>query len=105
MGLEIDVSPQDLQTLQAFLEQYLPHMRVWAFGSRVKFTANPASDLDLAAFISPKQESQFSLLKDALDESTIPFRVDLHNWHELPEIFHETIRSNYVEIQRDKKTC
>lgn len=101
MGIKIDVSPQELQMLQTLLNQYVPHTIVWAFGSRVKCTANPASDLDLAVFISPNQEIQLSLLKEALEESNISFRVDVHNWHELPESFHENIRSNYVEIQSD----
>lgn len=101
--MKLDVAPQELKTIQALLKQYVPHTRVWAFGSRVKFTAHPASDLDLVAFISKEQELQFSLLKEALEESDLPFRVDLHDWNELPETFHKNIRSNYVEIQSDKK--
>lgn len=101
MGMKLDIPPQDLKTVQALLKQFLPHTRVWAFGSRVKFTAHPASDLDVAAFISKDQVIQFSLLKEALEESDLPFRVDLHDWNELPETFHKNIRSNYVEIQSD----
>ena len=37
-------------------------------------------------------------LIDALDESNIPFRVDLHVWDEVPERFHEIIRSEYLAL-------
>ena len=103
MGIKIDITPNHLKTLQALLNQYLPNTLVWAFGSRVKFTAKPNSDLDLVAFISKAQELKFSLLKDALEESNIPFSIDLHRWDELPETFHKNIESDFVEIQNDVK--
>jgi hypothetical protein len=37
-------------------------------------------------------------LKEALDESNIPYRVDLHVWDEVPERFHEIIRSEYLAL-------
>ena len=104
MGIKIDITPKDLKTLQTLLKQYLPNTVVWAFGSRVKFTAKPSSDLDLVAFITNEQEMTFSLLKDAISESYLPFRVDLHNWYELPENFHKNIENSYVEIQSETKS-
>lgn len=103
MGITIDITPKDLKTIKDLLKQYLPNTLVWAFGSRVKFTAKTTSDLDLVAFISNEQELKFSLLKDAFEESSIPFRIDLHNWHELPETFHKNIETNYVVLQEDAK--
>lgn len=103
MGIKIDITQKDLKTVKDLLKQYLPNTLVWAFGSRVKFTAKPASDLDLAAFISKEQKLKFSLLKEALEESSIPFRIDLHNWYELPETFHKNIESSFVVLQEDAK--
>lgn len=103
MGIKIDITPKDLTTLQAILKRYVPNTTVWAFGSRVKFTSKPTSDVDLVVFVDKEQEHSFSLLKEALEESSLPFRVDVHNWYDLPETFHKNIQSSYVEIQTNKK--
>ena len=103
MGIIIDISPNDLKCLLAIIKQYLPNTLVWAFGSRVKNTANTNSDLDMVAFISTHQKSAFSLLKEALEESNLPFRVDLHNWNDIPESFKKNIESNYVTLQDGNK--
>lgn len=99
MGIKIDINAKDLKTLLALLLQYLPNTLVWAFGSRVKFTAKPTSDLDLVAFITGKQKMSFSLLKEALAESSLPFRVDLHDWNDIPENFRKNIEDSYLVIQ------
>ena len=99
MDLKIDIKPKDLTSLRNILSQYLPNTLIWAFGSRVKFTAKPHSDLDLVAFINKEQDSQFFLLKDILEESNIPFIIDLHDWNELPETFHKNIKDNFIVFQ------
>ncbi len=46
---KIDISPDELDIVQAILRAHLPEgTRTWAFGSRVKGAAKPFSDLDLA---------------------------------------------------------
>ncbi len=102
MGIKIDLTSQDLLILQTLLNHYLPNTLVWAFGSRVKFTAKPTSDLDLVAFINKDKEINFFDLKEALEESDLPFRVDLHNWYDLPETFHKNIENSFEVIQKDK---
>ena len=102
MGIRIDIKEKDLKILLALLQQFLPNTLVWAFGSRVKFTAKPTSDLDLVAFINEAQKMSFSLLKDALAESDLPFRVDLHDWNDIPENFKKNIEGSFVVIQNEK---
>jgi predicted nucleotidyltransferase len=65
----------------------------------VKGTARPNSDLDLVIFTSAVQRPQVSELKDAIDESNIPFRVDLHVWDDIPERFHDIIRREYQILE------
>jgi hypothetical protein len=51
---------------------------VTLFGSRARGTADPGSDVDVA--VSPRERVPVELLPDiaeALEESTIPYRVDL----------------------------
>lgn len=98
MTRAIDISAEQQESLLAHLHRHLPGVTVWAYGSRVKGTARPNSDLDLVVFTAPTQRPQVSELKDALDESNLPFRVDLHVWDEIPERFHEIIRSEYLAL-------
>ena len=99
----IDITAEQEETLLAFLRQFIPGVAVWAYGSRVKGTARPNSDLDLVAFTTPAQRSVLSEFKDALAESNIPFLVDLHVWDEVPERFREIIREKYVVVQEGQR--
>lgn len=99
----IDITAGQEETLLAFLRQFIPTVAVWAYGSRVKGTARPNSDLDLVAFTTPAQRSVVSELKDVIAESNIPFLVDLHVWDEVPERFREIIREKYVVLQEGQR--
>ena len=104
MTAAIDITVEQRKTLLALLRRFIPGIAVWAYGSRVKGTARPNSDLDLVAFTTPAQRSQVSELKEALDESNLPFLVDLHVWDEVPEKFREIIRKEYVVLQEARPT-
>jgi predicted nucleotidyltransferase len=83
----------------SLLEQYIPTVRVWAYGSRVKGTSQPHSDLDMIVFATQEEQSQISSLKEAFEESNLPFRVDLFVWDEVPEEFHKNIEKEHVILQ------
>jgi len=99
----IDLAKEQRNTLRALLRRFIPSVSVWAYGSRVKWTARPNSDLDLVAFTTPPQRPQVAELKEALAESNLPFPVDLHVWDEVPERFREIIRKEYVVLQEAKQ--
>lgn len=104
MTAAIDITVGQRKTLLALLRRYIPGVAVWAYGSRVKWTARPNSDLDLVAFTTPEQQPLVSELKDALAESDLPFLVDFHVWGDVPERFHEIIRKEYVVLQEAKQS-
>ena len=99
----IDLTQEQRTTLSTLLRRFLPGVAVWAYGSRVKWTARPTSDLDLVAFTTPAQRAQVADLKDALGESDLPFPVDLHVWDDVAERFREIIRKEYVVVQEIKR--
>ena len=90
----IDINPRDKEILFSLLALYLPRTTVWAYGSRVTGHAQPWSDLDLVVFSGAEEKPRLSLLKEALDESNLSFRVDLLEWDSLPENFKMNISSS-----------
>ena len=98
MTSKLDITPGQQTLLMQLLQQFLPNIGVWAFGSRVKGNARPTSDLDLVVFANPLQRSQVFALQEALEESNLPFRVDLLIWDEIPESFKTNIQRQYIEL-------
>ena len=105
MGLDrpIDVTADQRKTLLALLERYLPNTETWVYGSRVKWTSRPQSDLDLVVFATPEQEGQVSDLREAFEESNLPFRVDLFVWDAVPEKFRKHIKCDHVMLVAKEK--
>ena len=100
MGSErpVDLTPKERELVLTLLANYLPDTEVWAYGSRVKWTSTPKSDLDLVAFATPDQAAAVEDLREAFEESNLPFRVDLVVWDEVPESFRPRIGENYAAI-------
>jgi predicted nucleotidyltransferase len=98
MTAAIQMTDRQREMLLGFLRRFIPGAAVWAYGSRVRHTARPHSDLDLVVFTSSAQRRSVVELKEALSESDLPFVVDLHVWDEVPEKFHEIIRKEYVVL-------
>ncbi len=99
MNDAIDLTTKQRKIITDLLRRYLPNTVVWAYGSRVKWTSRPQSDLDMVAFASKKQNLAVSNLKEALEESSLPFRVDLFVWDEVPEKFRENIKDEHIGLQ------
>lgn len=92
----IDIEIAHQHVLINLLKTYLPDTTVWAYGSRTNGTSHSGSDLDIVAFIQKKQRSQVSLLKEAFEESNLPFRVDLFIWDEIPKSFQKNILQKHI---------
>lgn len=84
--------------LLRLIARHLPGVVVWAFGSRVAGSARRYSDLDLVAFTTPEQAGRVQELREALEESSVPFIVDLHVWDELPETFRTEIERAHTHL-------
>ena len=106
MGLDgnLDITAEHRATVHSLLETYLPGTAVWAYGSRVTWTARAHSDLDLVVFATPEQSNQVGLLREAFEESNLPFRVDLFVWDAVPESFRRTIAMEHVVLSEHQKT-
>ena len=96
----IDITPEQQKTIQALLRRYLPGTAAWAYGSRVKWTSRPQSDLDLVVFATRRQRHQVGDLREAFEESSLPFRVDLFVWDDVPASFRTRIEAEHVPLAR-----
>ena len=93
----IDVAPQHLETVRAILRRHLPGREVWVFGSRATGTAKEYSDLDLVVIGDiPLDLGRLALLEHDLDESDLPFKVDVVDWATASESFRQIIRKTAV---------
>lgn len=95
----IDITPGEMDLVKAILKEYVPEARVIAFGSRVNGTKRDISDLDLAIDSARKMSIyEIGRLKEAFQESTLPFRVDVIDWNRTSEEFKAIILEKFEEI-------
>jgi predicted nucleotidyltransferase len=86
----LEITAPQLALVQRLLQQRLPRARVMAFGSRVAGWpfgrgAKPFSDLDLALFgLQSNDTLGLAHLRADLEESSLPWRVDLSDANDLP---------------------
>ncbi len=107
MGIDrpIDITTDQRKTILSFLERHLPNTTAWVYGSRAQWTSRPQSDLDLVVFATPEQNGQVSGLREAFEESNLPFRVDLFVWDSVPEAFRKHIKRDHVELVKEANRC
>jgi uncharacterized protein len=97
----IDLNPHHLERVRKILAEHVPQCEVRAFGSRVNRRTKNYSDLDLAV-VAPHRLPDDTLrhLREAFEESDLPFRVDLLDWHGLSPAFQKVIEKEYEVIQK-----
>ncbi len=96
----ICVAESELKIVQDILKKYVPDCEVRVFGSRYKWTAKDYSDLDLAIVGNGSLDKKlFYDMKDAFEESDLPFRVDLLDWNGISREFQEVIERGYEVVQ------
>ncbi len=97
----VDLNPNYLATVERILAEHVPECEVRALGSRATWTAKDYSDLDLAVVgEGPLHWRKLSRLKEAFEESSLPMRVDVLDWHSISESFHREIERDYVVVQK-----
>ncbi len=95
----IDASEHEIATIKRILTEYAPDCEIRVFGSRVNGTAKPHSDLDLVV-VGPEKlpQRRYYRLKEAFQESELPFRGDVLDWHRISPEFRRVIDNNYVKV-------
>jgi predicted nucleotidyltransferase len=97
----LEISPRDLQLVREIVARHLAEREVRVIGSRVSGDAKPFSDLDLVVMgDSPMTLATLADLRDAFDESALPFAVDLVDWATASDGFRRVIETRSVPLAR-----
>lgn len=103
----LNISALQQEQVQRLLRQRLPHAKALAFGSRVADWPfgrgpKPYSDLDLALWgLSESDDTALAHLRADLEESALPWRVDLCDARDLPPVLRELVAQHGVLLQAD----
>ncbi len=100
----IDLRPDLLEIVKQILRRHVPDAEVWTFGSRVTGTAKIYSDLDLVVIERERlPQKQYYQLQDAFEESELPIKVDVLDWHRITPEFRKNIEKRYeVFVRRNR---
>jgi len=92
----INLRPKHFEMLRKIFEEYCPKAEIWAYGSRVHGDSHEGSDLDMTVKSFNDPSKKLWELKELLEDSRIPFLMDISEFDKLPDYFQEEIKQNFV---------
>ncbi len=97
--MSLDLKPEYLQEVRRILAAQVPAHQAWAFGSRVKGTAQKFSDLDICVQAAQAMGyEEKANLRLAFSESNLPFVVDVVDLRRCSADFAQAIEHSRVAI-------
>jgi len=82
--------------IRSILQAYIRDNLVWIYGSRLKGNPKPHSDVDLVIVDPPHvSEETLSQIKLSLEESDLPYRVDVSLWSQLSAQFKQLVEEKH----------
>jgi predicted nucleotidyltransferase len=95
----IDLDPVYLEVIKKILYKYAKGCEARVFGSRINGTAKDYSDIDIALVSDNKIERKMLIdIKEAFQNSNLPFRVDILDWNRISDEFRINIEENYERL-------
>jgi len=91
----VQIENKDYQELKRILGNY--SYQFYAYGSRAKGTARKFSDLDLCYQEEIPSEIVYKI-KEELEESNLPFFVELVSWQRMKPSFQEVIKKDLTLV-------
>jgi len=104
--MRLNIDEKILASIKKILSTFVPEYEVRAFGSRVEGKAKKYSDLDLVIVGKEKIENtELRHLREAFEESKIPFRVEILDWHRVSDSFKKVIEKRYEVLQHPRSSA
>lgn len=98
----ISISGEHLKIVLDILDKFVPECEVRAFGSRYKWTAKNYSDLDIVIVGKEKLDwGKVADIREAFEESDLPFRVDVLDWNGISSDFKKVIGEGYEVLKKE----
>jgi predicted nucleotidyltransferase len=95
----LNLTPEQLSAVKLILDKFVPNCEVRMFDSRLNAKVKKYADLDIAVVGKGKIPLRKLVeLREAFEESDLPFRVDLLDWHRLSPEFKKIILAKCVVI-------
>lgn len=91
-------------TILKIISQYLDinNTQIFVFGSRATGKNRPFSDIDIGIISSRSLDANTQLnIQDELDESDIPYRVDVVDFSKVDNKFKEIALQNIIKLNYD----
>ena len=99
--MTLDLTPEQKSIVLDILRAHVPRHEVWVFGSRMKGTSKPYSDLDLAIITQqPLSLDILAALTDAFSSSDLPWKVDIVDWATTRDTFRRIIEAQHIVLQK-----
>ena len=96
----IDIRPDHWEIVQRILQEHVPNLEVWAFGSRAQWSAKEFSDLDLAIITDePLPLDTSAALSEAFSDSDLPWKVDVVDWASVGDELKKVITRDKVVLK------
>jgi len=97
--MPIQLTKAECDVVKTIFHKHIPSMPFYLFGSRVKGTAKPYSDLDVVIIPeSPLPLSLLALIEEDFSESDLPFKVDVIDWQRISTEFQDLIRREWKKL-------
>ncbi len=84
-----------IQELRSLLVATFPDQKIYLFGSRARGSASEYSDYDIAIESDTPIRSKLSHVKTLIEDSTIPYKIDLIDLSKAPYLT-QTVREEGV---------
>ncbi|MEI8026958.1 MAG: nucleotidyltransferase domain-containing protein [Pseudomonadota bacterium] len=92
--MKFGLSPQDRELIESIFRKEIPNpvgIRVYIFGSRVGARYQKYSDVDLLLEGGPLPAETLSTIAERLEESVLPYKVDLVDARKLAPEYAESV--------------
>lgn len=100
----MDLTAEQRKIVSDILATFLPECEVQLFGSRATGRSKPHSDLDLVIMSEELLPvSTIRKLRDAFDDSDLPFQVDLVEWAGTSAEFRRVIEKTAMALSERGK--
>lgn len=94
----VDLDEKYITFIKSVIDKYLNDYELFLFGSRAKGNARKYSDIDIAISSSVFSEEIKNKIAFELENSTLPYMVDITDLNNISEVFKNSIKNSMIKL-------